>query len=90
MGRSYLSYGIWDLPCWVIVGFIAFICLTGSLSYLVYIQEKTIQELSMKVIHYEGCLDAMKTVKEVESWNKRVYNDEYWWEKELERNMNMR
>jgi hypothetical protein len=90
MGRSYLSYGIWDLPCWVIAGFIALVCLTGCLSYLVYTQGKTIHELNMKVIRYEGCLDVMKTVKEVESWNKRIYDDEYWWEKELERDMDMR
>lgn len=90
MGRNHLSYGIWDLPCWVIVGFVALICLTGSLSYLVYIQEKTIQELNKKVIRYEGSVDVMRAVKEVESWNKRMYDDECWWEKELERGLDIR
>lgn len=90
MERNYLSYVIGDLPCWVTVGFVALITLTGCLSYLVYTQEKTIHQLNMKVIRYEGSMDIMRTVKEVESWNKRIYDDEYWWKKELERDMDIR
>lgn len=90
MGRNYFSHSIWDLPCWVIVGFVTLVCLTCGLSYLVYIQEKTIQDLNKKVIRYEGSMDVMRAVKEVESWNKRIYDDEYWWRKELERDMDIR
>ncbi len=90
MERYYFSHSIWDLPCWVIVGFVTLVCLTCGLSYLVYIQEKTIQDLNKKVIRYEGSMDVMRAVKEVESWNKRIYDDEYWWRKELERDMDIR
>lgn len=90
MERNYFSHSIWDLPCWVIVGFVTLVCLTCGLSYFVYIQGKTIQDLNKKVIRYEGSMDVMRAVKEVESWNKRIYDDEYWWRKELERDMDIR
>ena len=90
MGRNYFSYGIWDLPCWVIVGFVALICLTGSLSYIVYTQEKNIRELNKKVIRYESAMDVMKAVNEVESWHKRIHDDKYRWKKELERELDLR
>lgn len=87
MGRNYFSYGIWDLPAWIIVGFVSSLCLIGGLSYLVYSQEKTIRELNEKVIHYEGCRDVMNAVKEIESWKKRLhdnsFDEERWLREEL-------
>lgn len=87
MERNYFSYGIWNLPAWVIVGFVSSLCLIGGLSYLVYFQEKTIRDLNQKVIHYEGCRDLMNAVKEIESWKKRLhdshYGEERWLREEL-------